>query len=142
MQAVKSKRRTHDVGPVAPCDNSSHMQIDVTVDTDSAQEGRGQTADHSYCNSTVYAESSVPCSNEACRETETFKDNDDVVQVLTGLPSFAKMMVVFTFVFLKARGPRDQEPLDVLWEMQVLEVEQLDWIQEQCECHFQVVLQD
>lgn len=131
MQAVKRKRRTHDVGPVAPCDNSSHMQIDDCGDT-SAQEGRGQTADHSYCNSAVYAESSVPCSNEACQETvrrlteectalrsevyqlrekvstlsfsqETFKDNDDMVQDLTGLPSFAKLMVVFTFVspFLK-----------------------------------------
>ncbi|ROI64966.1 hypothetical protein DPX16_0832 [Anabarilius grahami] len=68
MQAVKRKRRTHDVGPVAPCDNCSHMQIDDCGDT-SAQEGRGQTADHSYCNSAVYAESSVPCSNEACQET-------------------------------------------------------------------------
>ena len=77
----------------------------------------------------------VPCSNEACQETvrkltevcsalrsevyqlrekvsklsfsqETFKDNDDMVQDLTGLPSFAKLMVVFTFVseFLKV-GP-------------------------------------
>ena len=37
---------------------------------------------------------------------ETFKDNDDMVQDLTGLPSFAKLMVVFTFVseFLKV-GP-------------------------------------
>ncbi|CAL8349467.1 unnamed protein product [Boreogadus saida] len=120
IQAVKRKRRTHDVGPVAPCDDTS------------AQEGRGQTADHNYCNSTVDAESSVPCYNEACQETvrkltevctalrsevyqlrekvsklsfsqETFKDNDDMVQDLTGLPSFAKLMVVFTFVseFLK-----------------------------------------
>ena len=123
IQAVKRKRRTHDVGPVAPCDDTS------------AQEGRGQTADPNYCNSTVDAESSVPCSNEACQETvrkltevctalrsevyqlrekvsklsfsqETFKDNDDMVQDLTGLPSFAKLMVVFTFVseFLKV-GP-------------------------------------
>ena len=123
IQAVKRKRRTHDVGPVAPCDDTS------------AQEGRGQTADHNYCNSTVDAESSVPCSNEACQETvrkltevctalrsevyqlrekvsklsfsqETFKDNDDMVQDLTGIPSFAKLMVVFTFVseFLKV-GP-------------------------------------
>ena len=68
MQAVKRKRRTHDVGPVAPCDNSSHMQIDDCGDT-SAEEGRGQTADHNYSNSTVHAESSVPCSNEACQET-------------------------------------------------------------------------
>lgn len=136
VQAVKRKRRTHDVGPVASCDNSSHMQIDDCGYT-SAQEGnvRGQTADHSYCNSAVYAESSVPYSNEACHETvrrlteectalrsevyqlrekvsklsfsqETFKDNDDMVQDLTGLPSFAKLMVVFTFVseFLKV-GP-------------------------------------
>ena len=37
---------------------------------------------------------------------ETFKDNDDMVQDLTGIPSFAKLMVVFTFVseFLKV-GP-------------------------------------
>ncbi|CAM4598091.1 unnamed protein product [Leuciscus chuanchicus] len=70
MQAVKRKRRTCDVRLVAPCDNSSHMQIDDCGYT-SAQEGnvRGQTADHSYCNSAVYAESSVPCSNEACHET-------------------------------------------------------------------------
>ena len=57
IQAVKRKKRTHDVGPVAPCDDTS------------AQEGRVQTADHNYCNSTVDAESSVPCSNEACQET-------------------------------------------------------------------------
>ncbi|CAL8282709.1 unnamed protein product [Gadus morhua 'NCC'] len=73
----------------------------------------------------------VPCSNEACQETvrklteetalrsevyqlrekvsklsfsqESFKDNDDMVQDFTGIPSFAKLMVVFTFVseFLK-----------------------------------------
>uniref|UniRef100_A0A667ZMG6 THAP-type domain-containing protein n=1 Tax=Myripristis murdjan TaxID=586833 RepID=A0A667ZMG6_9TELE len=72
------------------------------------------------------------CSNEACQATmkklteectrlraevcqlrdrvsklsfqqEAFKDNDDKVQDLTGLPSYAKMMVVFTFLagFLK-----------------------------------------
>ena len=37
---------------------------------------------------------------------ETFKDNDDMVQDFTGIPSFAKLMVVFTFVseFLKV-GP-------------------------------------
>ena len=110
------------------------MRMDDCGDT-SAQEDRGQTADHSCCNSVVYADSSVPCSNEACKETvrrlteectalrsevyqlrekviklsfsqETFKDNDDMVQDLTGLPSFAKLMVVFTFVsaFLKV-GP-------------------------------------
>ena len=98
-----------------------------------AQEDRDQTADHSYCQQdTVAAESSVACFNEACQTTvrrltedcyalrlevyhlrervsklsfsqESFKDNDDMVQELTCLPSYAKLMVVFAFVsaFLK-----------------------------------------
>ncbi|XP_041965645.1 THAP domain-containing protein 1-like isoform X1 [Alosa sapidissima] len=129
-QAVKRKRSlTKDLGVVAPRENSS--PVDDDGDT-SAQEGRDH-ADHSYCQEdTVYAESGEACSNEACQtmvrrltedcnalrlevyhlremvsklsfSQESFKDNDDMVQDLTGLLSYDKLMVVFTFVseFLK-----------------------------------------
>ncbi|KAK0134185.1 hypothetical protein N1851_030248 [Merluccius polli] len=108
-------------------EHKNSSPIDDDGDT-SAQEDRDQTADHSYCQEdTVYAESGEACSNEACQTTvgrltedcnalrlevyhlremvrklsfsqESFKDNDDMVQDLTGLPSYPKLMVVFTFV--------------------------------------------
>lgn len=90
-------------------------------------EMKVRTADHSYCKGNPVHAESVPCSNEACqgavrRLTEdctalwsevfefrkkvnklsfnqhTFKDNSEIVQDLTGLPPFPKLMVVFTFV--------------------------------------------
>ncbi|XP_041868471.1 uncharacterized protein LOC121657151 [Melanotaenia boesemani] len=100
-----------------------------------ATEDPGETADHSYCKETIFTEDTVPCTNEACQATvkrltdecsalraevcqlrekvsqfsfsqEAFMNNDDMVQDLTGLPSHAKLMVVFSFVsgFLKV-GP-------------------------------------
>lgn len=125
-QAVKRKRCTSDVS-VSPHDNLTDIEID---NTDS-----GQSGEHSYSKEPIHTESRVACTDEACRETvkklteectrlraevhqlrdrasklsfqqEVFKENDEMVQDLTGLPSYSKMMVVFTFLsgFLKA-GP-------------------------------------
>lgn len=121
-QALKRKRReTHDVGAVA-----SH---DISADMETGEHNYCKPAED-----TIHTEHSV-CFNEACQATiknltaectrlraevcqlrdtvnklsfkqEAFKDNDDMVQTLTGLPSYAKLMVVFTFLseFLKV-GP-------------------------------------
>ncbi|XP_077080745.1 uncharacterized protein LOC143733085 [Siphateles boraxobius] len=130
-QAVKRKRScTSDVS-MLPHGKYTGNEMDHS---DSFPEC-GQSGEHSYCKDPIHTESSVACSDEACRETvkklteectrlraevyqlrdrvsklsfqqEVFKDNDEMVQDLTGLPSYSKMMVVFTFLsgFLKG-GP-------------------------------------
>ncbi|KAJ8397464.1 hypothetical protein AAFF_G00437400 [Aldrovandia affinis] len=123
---------THDVGAVAPL-TSTDMETDHS-DSIPAQEERGQTGEHSYRKDTTHAESGAPCSNKArqatvkklteectilraevyrlrdkvgklCFNQGAFKD-DDMVQDLTGLSSYAKLIIVFTFLsgFLKV-GP-------------------------------------
>ncbi|XP_016118078.1 uncharacterized protein [Sinocyclocheilus grahami] len=131
-QAVKRKRCcTGDVS-MSPRDYCTHMETDYS---DNFPEDSGQSGEHSYCKDPIHTESSVVCPNEACKATvkklteectrlraevyqlrdrvsklsfqqEMFKDNDEMVLDLTGLPSYAKMMVVFTFLsgFLK-EGP-------------------------------------
>lgn len=134
-QAVKRKRCcTGDVS-VSPLDYCTHMETDYS---DNFPEDSGQSGEHSYCKDPIHTQSSVICPNEACQATikklteecsrlraevyqlwnrvsklsfqqDMFKDNDEMVLDLTGLPSYAKMMAsyaVFTFLseFLKG-GP-------------------------------------
>ncbi|XP_039551068.1 THAP domain-containing protein 1-like [Pimephales promelas] len=136
-QAVKRKRSctTSDVSMLPHGNEMDHSDSFPEMDHSDRFPESGKSGEHSYCKDPIHTESSVACSNEACRETkkklmeectrlreevyqlrdrvsklsfqqEVFKDNDEMVQDLTGLPSYSKMMVVFTFLsgFLKG-GP-------------------------------------
>ncbi|KAM3607668.1 uncharacterized protein V6R79_011525 [Siganus canaliculatus] len=127
---------THDVVATSSCDISNDVETDDDIDSISDDRGQIGEYNYSSKDPihTEYSVAAA-CSNEACQATvkklteectrlreevyqlrdrvsklsfqqEAFKDNDDMVQDLTGLPSYAKMMVVFTFLagFLK-RGP-------------------------------------
>lgn len=123
-QAVKRKRRVTNDGVVAPSENSCQMDSgDTSAQEDRDQIADHSYCQEAT--SSMNAESGVACSNEACQTTvrrltedcnalrlevyhlremvsklsfsqESFKDNDNMVQDLTGL-------VVFTFIsgFLK-----------------------------------------
>lgn len=117
---------------VAPSSTSDDTEHDNTMEV----RAECMKDEHNYSQG-IHSPGIVgPCSNAACQATvkaltnecarlraevhrlkdkvdelslneEAFKGNDDMVQELTGLPSYAKLMVVFTFLsgFLKA-SPR------------------------------------
>ena len=116
---------------MAPHDISTDMETDNGDSISESAHERGHI-EHSYCKDAFPSESCVSCSNDTCKATvkrlsdectrlrteiyelrekvgklsfqqSAFKDNDNMVQDLTGLPSYAKMMVIFAFLsgFLK-----------------------------------------
>ena len=113
--------------PVAASSTSDYIEQDDTECT---------KGEHTYSSAIHSPGILEPCSNAACQATvkaltdecarlraeinrlkdtteelslseEAFKGNDEMVQELTGLPSYAKLMVIFSFLsgFLKP-GPR------------------------------------
>ncbi|XP_033977720.1 uncharacterized protein LOC117475554 [Trematomus bernacchii] len=136
-QQMKRKRTEtlvpdSDHETVAPPSTSDATGLDITL----VEQVECVKDDHSYSQAILSSGIVEPCSNAACQATvkaltnecarlraevnclkdkvnvlsfneEAFKGNDEMVQELTGLPSYAKMMVVFGFLsgFVKA-GPR------------------------------------
>ncbi|KAF3844343.1 hypothetical protein F7725_007506 [Dissostichus mawsoni] len=133
-QQMKRKRTEtlvpdSDHETVAPSSTSDATGLDITL----VEQVECVKDDHNYSQAILSSGIVEPCSNAACQATvkaltnecarlraevnclkdkvnvlsfneEAFKGNYEMVQELTGLPSYAKMMVVFGFLsgFVKA----------------------------------------